>query len=143
MADTSGSDNSGGEGPLWGVVSGLRGVAENVMRAAGPLNPLGELPALPEVATHPGAMSAAQLGAIRSALQAQRDAVGAMQSQLTAFDEQLQVLQRLLVPMAEWSATWARLEEQVLPQASSHDGTEPSTDAATDPPPEETRPDGT
>lgn len=104
--------------PISGVVSGLRGVAENVVRAAGAVNPLGELPALPDVATHPGAMSAAQLGAIRSALQAQRDAVGAMQSQLTAFDEQLQVLQRLLVPLAEWSATWARLEERVVPRAT-------------------------
>jgi hypothetical protein len=115
MADESepGSVNS-----LSGVVSGLRGVAENVVRAAGAVNPLGEMPALPEVATHPGAMSAAQLGAIRSALQAQRDAVGAMQSQLTAFDEQLQVLQRLLVPLAEWSATWARLEERVVPRAT-------------------------
>jgi hypothetical protein len=118
MAETPDSDASG-ENPLWGVVSGLRGMAENVLRAAGPLNPLGDMPALPEVATHPGAMSAAQLGAIRSALKAQRDAVAAMQSHLTAFDEQLQVLQRLLVPMAEWSATWARLEERVIPQSSS------------------------
>jgi hypothetical protein len=66
-------------------------------------------------------MSAAQLGAVRSALQAQRDAVHAMQSQLTAFDEQLQVLQRLLVPLAEWSATWARLEERVVPRAYEPD----------------------
>lgn len=115
MADEA---DPGSVNPISGVVSGLRGVAENVVRAAGAVNPLGEMPALPEVATHPGAMSAAQLGAIRSALQAQRDAVGAMQSQLTAFDEQLQVLQRLLVPLAEWSATWARLEERVVPRAT-------------------------
>lgn len=115
MADEA---DTGSVNPISGVVSGLRGVAENVVRAAGAVNPLGEMPALPEVATHPGAMSAAQLGAIRSALQAQRDAVGAMQSQLTAFDEQLQVLQRLLVPLAEWSATWARLEERVVPRAT-------------------------
>jgi hypothetical protein len=104
-----------GQNPLWTVVNGLRGMAENVVRAAGSANPLGELPALPEVATHPGAMSAAQLGAMRTAIQAQRDAVAAMQSQLHAFDEQLQVLQRLLVPLAEWSATWARLESRVVP----------------------------
>lgn len=109
------SEPAGGQNPLWTVVSGLRGMAENVVKAAGAANPLGELPALPEVATHPGAMSAAQLGAMRSAIQAQRDAVSAMQSQLRAFDEQLQVLQRLLVPLAEWSATWARLEERVVP----------------------------
>lgn len=118
---------SGDEGYLSSVVSGLRGAAENVVRAAGAVNPLGEMPALPEVATHPGAMSAAQLGAIRSALQAQRDAVAAMQSQLTAFDEQLQVLQRLLVPLAEWSATWARLEERVVPR--THEPDEPPGEA--------------
>lgn len=113
---------AGGQNALWSVVSGLRGMAENVVKAAGSANPLGELPALPEVATHPGAMSAAQLGAMRSAIQAQRDAVAAMQSQLVAFDEQLQVLQRLLVPLAEWSATWARLEERVIPHHRTSDG---------------------
>jgi hypothetical protein len=112
---------AGGQNPLWGLISGLRGVADNVVRAAGAANPLGELPALPDIATHPGAMSAAQLGAIRTALQAQRDAVAAMQSQLVAFDQQLQVLQRLLVPMAEWSETWARLEARVVPGTSSDD----------------------
>jgi len=109
---------AGGQNPLWNLVTGLRGIAENVVRTAGEVNPLGELPAPPEVATHPGAMSAAQLGAIRSTIQAQRDAIGAMQSQLVAFDQQLQVLQRLLVPMAEWSETWARLESRVVPDRS-------------------------
>ena len=117
-----------GQNPLWGVISGLRGMAENVVRAAGA--PLGELPALPEVATHPGAMSAAQLGAMRTAIQAQRDAVAAMQSQLAAFDEQLQVLQRLLVPLAEWSATWARLESRVVPWGSSDTGTGTASDSS-------------
>jgi len=121
MADQPDPDH---EGTISGVVSGLRGVAENVVKAAGAVNPLGELPALPDVATHPGAMSAAQLGAIRSALQAQRDAVAAMQSQLGAFDEQLQVLQRLLVPLAEWSATWARLEERVVPRSTEEGSSE-------------------
>jgi hypothetical protein len=117
---SEGSEPSG-QNPLWTVVNGLRGMAENVVRAAGSANPLGELPALPEVATHPGAMSAAQLGAMRTAIQAQRDAVAAMQSQLHAFDEQLQVLQRLLVPLAEWSATWARLESRVVPGSTRAD----------------------
>jgi hypothetical protein len=122
MSEASGP---GGQNPLWSVVSGLRGMAENVVRAAGSANPLGELPSLPEVATHPGAMSAAELGAVRSTIQAQRDAVAAMQSQLKAFNEQMQVLQRLLVPLAEWSATWARLEERVIPSSSPPDtGTE-------------------
>ncbi|MFC5137537.1 hypothetical protein ACFPK1_04785 [Actinomycetospora rhizophila] len=118
---------TGGQNPLWSVVTGLRGIAENVVKAAGTAtSPLSELPGLPEVATHPGAMSAAQLGAMRSAIQAQRDAVAAMQSQLAAFDEQLEVLQRLLVPLAEWSATWARLESRVVP------GGRPAKDADTD-----------
>jgi hypothetical protein len=117
MSDAS--DSAGSQNPLWSVVSGLRGMAENVVKAGA--GSLGQLPALPEVATHPGAMSAAQLGAMRSAIQAQRDAVAAMQSQLTAFDEQLQVLQRLLVPLAEWSATWARLESRVVPGSTRAD----------------------
>ncbi|MDD7935344.1 hypothetical protein [Actinomycetospora straminea] len=120
---------AGGQNPLWSVVTGLRGLAENVVRAAGSATPFGELPALPEVATHPGAMSAAQLGAMRAAIQAQRDAVGAMQSQLAAFDQQLEVLQRLLVPLAEWSATWARLEARVVPGSHGPSPREDGDDA--------------
>jgi hypothetical protein len=36
-----------------------------------------------------------------------------MRAQLDAFDQQLAVFERLLDPLVEWSASWARLEEAV------------------------------
>jgi hypothetical protein len=118
MADEEPDPGHDESGPLGSIISGIRGAAENLVRAAGSVNPL---PALPEVATHPGALSAAQFTAMRSTLRAQRDGVAALQSQLTAFDEQLQVLERLLEPMAEWSAAWARVESGIVPEhRSSH-----------------------
>src|SRR3954451_8021677 len=68
------------------------------------------LPALP---SPPGAMSAAQLKAIADTVKAQRVSLQAMTAQFQAFDEQLAVFERILVPLVEWSSTWARLEEGV------------------------------
>ena len=36
-----------------------------------------------------------------------------MQAQLEAFDQQMAVFERILDPLVDWSATWARLEEAV------------------------------
>lgn len=68
------------------------------------------LPALP---SPPGAMSAAQLRAVAQAVRAQRASMAAVRDQLEAFDQQLAVFERILEPLVEWSATWARLEEAV------------------------------
>jgi hypothetical protein len=68
---------------------------------------------LPTLPNPPGAMSAAQLRAVASALRAQRQQIAAMRDQLEAFDQQLAVLERILEPLVEWSSTWARLEEGV------------------------------
>jgi hypothetical protein len=68
------------------------------------------LPALP---SPPGALSAAQLRAVAQAVRAQREQMRAMREQLEAFDQQLAVFERILEPLVEWSATWARLEEAV------------------------------
>ena len=68
------------------------------------------MPALP---SPPGALSAAQLRAIAQAVRAQRTSMAAMRDQLEAFDQQMAVLERILDPLVEWSATWARLEEAV------------------------------
>lgn len=68
------------------------------------------LPALP---SPPGALSAAQLRAIAQAVRAQRASMAAVRDQLEAFDQQLAVFERILDPLVEWSATWARLEEAV------------------------------
>ncbi|MGK5115734.1 MULTISPECIES: hypothetical protein [unclassified Geodermatophilus] len=68
---------------------------------------------LPRLPSPPGALSAAQLQAIDKAVRGQRQQIQAMTAQLEAFDEQLAVFERILDPLVEWSATWARLEESV------------------------------
>jgi hypothetical protein len=62
----------------------------------------------------PGAVSAAQLTAIASALAAQRSSIAALQAQLTAFDDQLAALEGILGPLAEWGTTWAEFERLVM-----------------------------
>ena len=68
------------------------------------------MPALP---SPPGALSAAQLRSIATTVSAQRRQIAALTEQLQAFDQQLAVFERILDPLVEWSATWARLEEAV------------------------------
>jgi hypothetical protein len=68
---------------------------------------------LPTLPSPPGAMSAAQLRAVASAVHAQRGQLAGMRDQLEAFDQQLAVFEKILEPLVEWSATWARLEEGV------------------------------
>ena len=41
---------------------------------------------------------------------AQRSSIQSLQTQLKAFDEQLEVLEGFLGPLAEWSSRWAQLE---------------------------------
>ena len=62
----------------------------------------------------PGALSAAQLNSIASSVAAQRRSIEALQAQLSSFDEQLAVLEQILGPLAEWSKTWAELEQRLL-----------------------------
>jgi len=69
--------------------------------------------AMPSLPSPPGAMSAAQLRAIAKAVKAQRQSLAAMREQLDAYDEQMAVFERILDPLLEWSATWARLEQAV------------------------------
>ena len=72
-------------------------------------------------------MSAAQLRAVAQTVTAQRQSIAAMQAQLEAFDQQLAVFERILDPLVEWSATWARLEEAVgdFVRRDGADGTAP------------------
>jgi uncharacterized coiled-coil protein SlyX len=86
-------------------LAGMTGLSESVFARPAP-----SLPGLPL----PGAMSAAQLNAIASALAAQRSSIAALQAQLTAFDEQLGALEGLLGPLAEWSTKWAEFERLVM-----------------------------
>jgi hypothetical protein len=99
-------------GQLRGITERLEGLAE--AGAHIPLSPSGlSLSSLRNLPL-PGALSAAQLTSIASSVAAQRRSIQALQAQLTAFDEQLAVLERILGPLAEWSNTWAELEERLL-----------------------------
>jgi hypothetical protein len=62
----------------------------------------------------PGALSAAQMASITDSIAAQRRSIEALKTQLSSFDEQLAVLENILGPLAQWSRTWADLEQQLL-----------------------------
>jgi hypothetical protein len=89
---------------LRAVTAGLQDLAGSGERR--PLAP-GALPL-------PGALSAAQLTSIASSVAAQRRSIEALKAQLSSFDEQLAVLEQILGPLAEWSRTWAQVEDQLL-----------------------------
>jgi hypothetical protein len=91
-------------------VNQLRGFSDRARSLAGAVPSKLPLPALP---SPPGAMSAAQVGAVAQTVRAQRQSIEAMRAQLDAFDQQLAVFERILDPLVEWSSTWARLEEAV------------------------------
>jgi hypothetical protein len=91
-------------------VNQLRGFTDRARSIAGNVPSKLHLPALP---SPPGAMSAAQLRAVRQTVSAQRQSIAAMRAQLDAFDQQLAVFERLIDPLVEWSASWARLEVAV------------------------------
>jgi hypothetical protein len=113
MADPDAGETS--QGGLVGrsideFVHQLRNFTERARGMAGAATARLPLPALP---SPPGAMSAAQLRTVAQAVSAQRKSIAAMTAQLEAYDQQLAVFERLLDPLVEWSATWARLEEAV------------------------------
>jgi hypothetical protein len=101
----------------------LRGFTDRARSVAGAVPSRLSLPALP---SPPGAMSAAQLRAVAQALRAQRQSLAAMRAQLDAFDQQLVVFERVLDPLVEWSATWARLEEAIGDLVRRDGGREPA-----------------
>ena len=74
----------------------------------------GRLAPGPDVVALPGAISAAQVTSIADSIAAQRRSIGALQAQLTAFDEQLAAMEQVIGPLAEWSRAWADLEERLL-----------------------------
>lgn len=62
----------------------------------------------------PGALSAAQMASITDSIAAQRRSIEALKAQLSSFDEQLEMLENILGPLAQWSRTWADLEQRLL-----------------------------
>jgi hypothetical protein len=124
VADNSTPGSAGSGGPFFDFIAQLRRMADqlDVNRSKGlsmpamPAMPaFGSLPMLPP----PGALSAAQLSAMSSAVAAQRGSIEGLVAQLRAFDEQLDVLERILGPLAEWSRTWAEMERSMLPRGTS------------------------
>jgi hypothetical protein len=92
-------------------VSQLRTVTEGLENLAG----FGErLPSDRGPLLLPGALSAAQVTSIADSVAAQRRSIEALKAQLSAFDEQLAVLEQILGPFAEWSRSWADLEKQLV-----------------------------
>ena len=62
----------------------------------------------------PGAFSASQMASIADSIAAQRHSIETLQTQLTAYDEQLALIEQALGPFTEWSKTWADFEQQLL-----------------------------
>ena len=91
-------------------VNQLRGFTDRARSLAGSATSRLPMPVLP---SPPGAMSAAQVGAVAKTVKAQRESISAMRAQLDAFDQQLAVFERILDPLVEWSSTWAQLEKAV------------------------------
>ena len=86
------------------ITERLEGTARSsggLRKAAGPL-PL------------PSGLSAAQMNSITDSIATQRRSVAALKAQLSSYDEQLAVLEQILGPLAEWSRTWADLEQHLL-----------------------------
>jgi hypothetical protein len=110
----------------------LRGFTDRATRLAAGAVPSGL--SLPRLPSPPGAMSAAQVRSIASSVTAQRQLIQGLVGQLQAFDEQLAVFERLLEPIVEWSATWARLEESFGDVLRRHPSDGPAHHA-TDPEP--------
>ena len=54
------------------------------------------------------------MASITDSIAAQRRSIEALKAQLSSFDEQLEVLENILGPLAQWSRTWADLEQRFL-----------------------------
>jgi hypothetical protein len=94
------------------LIAQLRGITEGL---EGGLGRFGErLPPAPGALPLPGALSAAQLTSVADSIAAQRRSIEALKAQLSSFDEQLAVLEQILGPLAQWSSTWAEVEQRLL-----------------------------
>lgn len=117
------ADEESGPGRIPGLiqdfVSQLRGMIAGLEDVAGRAEHLPQVPSLRSLpgmkdVPLPGAMSAAQLSTVASTVAAQRRSIEALTAQLSAFDDQLAVLERLIGPLTEWSKTWAELEDRLM-----------------------------
>jgi hypothetical protein len=108
-------EKASSSGPVPGMVSDflaqLRSSAERLESMAGLR---AGAPAAASGLPLPGALSAAQLTSILDTISAQRRSIEALQAQLSAFDEQLAVMEQMLGPLTEWSKNWADMEQRLL-----------------------------
>ncbi len=113
-------------GPIQQFVAQLRRMTadlEHLTGLGGPLPPRAIMPSMPGLPM-PGALSAKELKSVATNVAAQRRSIQALQAQLSAFDQQLEVLEGILGPLAEWGSRWAELEELMI-----HMGRPPKHDA--------------
>jgi hypothetical protein len=108
MADDEQSTSGAVPALVQEFIGQLRAAAEK----AGEPHPTRQAP--PGALALPGALSAAQLASITDGIAAQRRSIAALKTQLSSFDEQLAVLEDILGPLAQWSRTWADLEQRLL-----------------------------
>ena len=101
-------------GLVQGYIGQLRATTERLQDLGRVAGLPGSGVGMPMLPTLPGAFSAAQMTAITDSIATQRRSIEALQAQLSAYDEQLAVLEQALGPLAEWSKTWADFEQQVL-----------------------------
>ena len=73
----------------------------------------GVLTSLQELAQQAPA-PAAQLDVFLSELRAKRALIGALQLQLTAFEQQLEQLEKTLLPIQEWGQQWTAIRSSLL-----------------------------
>ena len=59
-------------------------------------------------------MPVAQLESVVREIRSRREQTQAVRAQLAAFDEQLAALEATLVPVLEWTRTWARLQRTLV-----------------------------
>jgi uncharacterized coiled-coil protein SlyX len=111
MAEKERDTAGAGPGPVQEWLDQLRGMTEAWQKAAGfgPAASQG-----PGTLPLPAAFSAEQLTAIADSVAEQRRSIEALQAQLSAFDENLALLEQALDPLAEWSKAWAELEQRML-----------------------------
>jgi hypothetical protein len=110
------ANNDASSGPMQDFVAQLRRMTsymEGLTKLGIPLPPTTALPSVAGLPL-PGALSAKELKSIATSVAAQRSSIQTLQAQLTAFDEQLAVLEGFLGPLAQWSSRWADLERLMI-----------------------------
>jgi hypothetical protein len=111
MADDERSTSGLVPGLVQEFIAQLRAATESLESMAGAAK---HVPTKPGAMVLPGTLSAMQLTSIADSIAAQRRSIEALKTQLSAFDDQLAVLEQVLGPFTEWSKTWAELEERLL-----------------------------